>query len=100
MKRIPLKTVDVSLPSGSEMSLDYKTQLQVILRAPIDPKAGIDIEEMRGSIRVLDALDKADGDFCDLEDADFFFMVKKVNSAHFAQAHPAILQFVDDVTGA
>ncbi len=93
MKKVPLKVVDID--TGA---LDYKKELIIIFRSPTDPKAGADIEEMRRSIRVLDALDKA-SDTLELEDADYNYLKERVNRARFGMVHPAIVQFVDDMLG-
>jgi hypothetical protein len=91
MKEVPLKVVDID--TGA---LDYKKELIIIFRSPIDSKAGADIEEMRRSIRVLDALDRAT-DTLVLEDADYNYLKERVNRARFGMVHPAIVQFVDDM---
>ena len=99
MKRIPLKKIPVTTPDGKEDILDYKTMLELIVRNPGDPtKHGMDITEIRGSLRVLDALEKAEEDWVDFEDADYNFLAGKVREARFGMVHLAIVQFVDDVT--
>jgi len=100
MKRIPLKKVPVSRSDGSEAVLDYKEQLEFIVKVPRDAKVGMDINEIRGALRVLEALEKAEEDWVDFEDADYNFLMEKVRVARFGIVHPAIVQFVDDVTGA
>jgi len=100
MKRIPLKKVAVTTPEGKEEIMDYKELLEKIVRSPSDRQRGMDINEIRSSLKVLDALEKADGEFIELEDADFAFMSGKVHEARFFYANHAVLQFVDDVTGA
>jgi hypothetical protein len=52
---------------------------------------------MRSAIRVLDALEKADG-VLELEDADHAWLVTRMQSARFGMVHPAIVEFVDDIT--
>ena len=84
---------------GSMGELDYRMQLQSIMREPTDPREGIGIEEMRRSIRVLDALE-AYNDGCELEDADFEHLVQKVKNTRFIFVSKELIQFVDDVTGA
>jgi hypothetical protein len=97
MKRIELKRFQFTMPEGGQQTMDYKGQLQHIMRMATDPQRGADIDEIRHSLRVIDALDKADG-FVELEDADYEFMVKKVRAARFPVAVPELLQFLDDVT--
>ena len=93
MKTIELKELEAT----GGMKLNYKDEMVTILRTPVDRNAGADIEEMRRSIRVLDALDKADGTL-ELEDADFDYLKSRMLNAKFAMVDPAIVQFVDDVT--
>lgn len=98
MKTIELKRLETIKPDGSPTVLDYKIQLEGIMRAPLDPSRGADIEEIRNSIRVLDVLSKAK-DKLVLEDADYEYMCRKVNAARYILASPAVIQFVDDVVG-
>ena len=94
MKSIELKEVDLD---GNTLS--YKKELGQIIKTPSDPNSGASIEEMRGAIRVLDALDNSE-DTLELEDADYKWLVTRMASARFGIVHPAIVQFVDDVTSA
>ena len=84
------------------MDLSYWAQLQSIMRTPIDIQQGADIEEIRNSIRVLDALDEVgiEAEFLELEDSDFEYLVSKIQVAKFTFADLALVQFVDDVTNA
>lgn len=98
MKHIAYKTVEVTnAASGNTIVLDYCTYLKAAIQNPLDGKA-LGVEEMRHSIRLLDAIDKGDANGADFEDADFEFLVQKVQAMKFTWAHPAFVQFVDDVT--
>ena len=92
MKTIKLKVVEMD---GRQF--DYKEELKTVFRAPADPQRGADYEEMRRSMRVLDALDKAN-DTLVLEDADFTNLQERVKKARFVMVHPIIVQFIEDVT--
>lgn len=98
MKKIQLKTVDFNM-QGTVRKLSYKGELETIFRSPTDMSKGANVEEMRRSIRILDALDKST-DVLELEDADFDYLKGRVPQAKFAFVDPAIVQFVDDVTNA
>ena len=100
MKTIPLKKVQMKRPDGVDMTLSYWVQLQTTMRTPMDVQQGANVDEIRKSIRILDALDKAgeDAEFFELEDTDFEYMADKVKASRFTFADPAIVQFVDDVT--
>jgi hypothetical protein len=100
MKTIPLKSVQMLKPNGEEITLDYWAQLQSTMRQPMNVQQGADVEELRKSIRILDALDKAgkDADFLELEDTDHEYLVTKVSATKFTFVAPELVQFVDDVT--
>ena len=100
MKKIPLKTVTMTAPNGSEMELSYWTQLQSIMGAPMNTQGGLDVIEMRSSLRVMDALDLAgeEAEFFELEDVDYDFMAGKVKGSKYLFAHEKLIQFIDDVT--
>jgi len=79
------------------MTWDYKEVIGSVIRLPTGDQRGLEIEEIRSSLKVLDALDKA-GDYLNLEDADFYFMADKIKAAKYTFVSPVIVQFVDDVT--
>ena len=99
MKKIELKELKQIDPAGNEAVLNYADYLRVIMQSPMDTQAGAGIEEIRHSIRVLDALDSASEDHIEIEDADYAFMAKKIKAAKFMFITPEIMQFVDDMTG-
>ena len=98
MKAVPLKKVVTTSPSGADGELDYKEYLKTIVAMPNEGQKGLTIEEIRSSMRVLNAIEKVGGDVLDLEDQDYEYMKKKVNAARFGFASAEILQFIDDVT--
>ena len=98
MKQFNLKTVNLKKPDGTDTTLEYRALILQIMRNPIDIQHGADIEEIRKSIRVIDAVEAADG-VCKLEDTDYAFMVKKIRGARFMSASQAIVDFVDEVCG-
>ena len=97
MKSIVLKVVKLV-----DNELDYRNEIQTILSTPEDRQAGATIDEMRHAIRVLDVLDALDEDaeVLELEDADYEYLKSRILSARFGMVHPAIVQFIDDVTTA
>ena len=98
MKTIELKQVKQIDPAGNEAVLDYADYLRAIMQSPMNPQAGADIEEIRHSIRILDAIDNAT-DRIEIEDADYAFLVRKINAAKFMFITNEILQFINDMTG-
>ena len=52
---------------------------------------------MRSAMRVLDALEKADS-VLELEDADHAWLITRMESARFGMVHPALVQFIDDIS--
>lgn len=97
MKFIPLKTIDVEL-EGKPTRISYRAQLKEIMRNPSDPK-GADYEEVRRSLRVLDALDGEDV-VLKLEDADFEYMKQRILKARWPVIDKFVMTFIEDVTNA
>jgi len=95
MKSIPLR----ELPGEPGVEpLRYTQVLKEVIRQPLDPRAGVTIAEMRQSIRVLDALESANGTL-ELEDADYEHLKAKIMAMPWAVVDRRILTLVDDVTG-
>ena len=99
MKRLELKVLPMTRPDGTVINLNYWIQLQSAVRMPANPQEGAGIEEIRSSIRVIDALEKAgqDAKVVEFEDADYAFLMSKVAGTKYTFADPAIVQFVDDI---
>lgn len=96
MKQIPLKTL--SAPDGTA-DIVYADVLREVIRRPTDPQRGADIAEMRRSIRLLDALEAANG-VLKLEDADYELLKTKVEGMPWNLIDRRIITFVDDVNAA
>lgn len=95
MKHIPLKT----LPDPRLGDIVYQDVLREVVRRPLDVQRGASIEEMRQSIRVLDAIDAANGTL-ELEDSDYQHLKQKLNSMQWNVADKRIVTLYDDVMGA
>ena len=95
MKTIELKKLEMD--DGEPF--DYKEIMGNIVRQPNDPTIGITIEEIRKSVRILDALDVSEKTL-ELEDADYNTLKKKVKTYKWALAHRSIIIFVDDINNA
>jgi hypothetical protein len=65
----------------------------------MDPQRGVDIEEMRKSIKVLDVVDGSNG-VLELEDADYDYLKAKTLAMQWGVIDKRIVQFVDEVTTA
>jgi hypothetical protein len=87
------------LPDAQQGDIDYQVVLREVIRRPLDPKQGATIEELRQSIRVMDALDHANGTL-ELEDADYQHLKLKLESMPWNVVDRRIVQLVDDVLGA
>ncbi len=79
--------------------LSYRDVLREVTRRPLDPKTGADITEMRQSIRVLDALDTADGTL-ELEDSDYQHLTAKLNAMSWNLVDKRLVQLIDEVLAA
>jgi hypothetical protein len=84
-------------PEAVANLVDYRQLVMAALRSPLDRQAGATIDEMRKSIRVMDALDAASGDVLALEDADWETLKEKVNKMPWAMVDRRILTFCDAV---
>jgi len=105
MKRIQLRNIpDPNFPPGSEgfnaNLLSWSEAIKQVIRKPLDPQKGAEVEEIRKGIRVLDALDKAQNGVLELEDADWEHLKTKVNAMQWAFVDKRILQFIEDVLDA
>lgn len=79
--------------------LSYRDVLREVVRRPLDPKSGVGIQEMRESLKVLDALDSADGTL-ELEDSDYETLKRKVDAMMWNVVDKRIVQLVDEVNAA
>ncbi len=98
VKQIELKQVPTVSLDGKVGTLDYKESLILLARQPLSGERGMEIEEMRKSIRLLDALEAAEGSVS-LEDADYEYLKQKVHAGRFARANRETFQFLRDVLG-
>ena len=96
MKRIEMKTLEAA--DGSP-AIEYASVLREVVRRPLNAQAGIQISEMRQSLRVLDAIDASNGTL-ELEDADFAHLKTKIEAMSWNLVDRRILQLVEDVTNA
>jgi len=95
VKAIRLRTVQ-SGPSDVEGELEWAEIIRQVIRKPADPTKGIEIDEMRKSIRVLDALGKSNG-VLELEDADWEHLKVKTLAMQWGIVDGRIVRFVDEV---
>jgi len=97
MKHILLKTVQTTI-AGKATSVHYRDQIQEVM-STASPQ-GATLDEMRRSIRVLDAVEALEGSakVLELEDADFEYMKQRVLATKWPVIDRALLQFVEDVT--
>ena len=95
MKAIRLRTVQ-SGPSDVEGELEWAEVIRQVIRKPKDASKGVEIEEMRKSIRVLNTLEKSNG-VLELEDADWEHLKEKTLAMQWGIVDSRIVQFVDEV---
>jgi hypothetical protein len=96
MKRIPLHTFTDEDTGGAMVWAEIVRQ---VVRRPLDPQRGADVDELRRGIRILDALDQS-GSVLELEDADWEHLRDKTLAMPWGVIDRRVLQFVDDVLGA
>jgi hypothetical protein len=83
-------------PTTVEGELEWAEIIRQVIRKPLDPQKGVEIDEMRKSIRVLDALAKSNG-VLELEDADWEHLKTKTLAMQWGVIDSRIVQFVDEV---
>lgn len=99
MRRIELKTVPFTTDNGTEARLDYRAELRGLLRGPKRGTDGMDLDEMRKAIALLDKLD-GDADVVLVEDEQHAFLVSRIDAMRWAVAHRVVLDFIDAVKNA
>lgn len=62
------------------------------------PAQGCAIGDMRRRMKILDALEKTEGDELQLEDADFDLLKQIYNGTQFRVAHKDLLAIADTLT--
>lgn len=101
MKHITFKVVeDIVNPEGTTVAFSYRDVIERAIKTPMDIKMGMGmpVDELRKSIRLLDALEKGNELGMDLEDADFAYFKEKIQGVvRFNFTHRAFEQFFTDV---
>jgi hypothetical protein len=102
MKHIRLRILPdpLSGPNTPDNVIAWADVIRQCIRRPLDPQKGVDVEEMRRGIRVLDAVDACQTETLELEDADWEHLVAKVKAMQWAIVDRRILLFIDDVMSA
>ena len=96
MKTIELKTIE-GVHDGKPLKIVYKAQLIEVMKTPLNGEWA-SVNEIRSSIRVMEALETATGDTLNLEDADYDHMRQCVLSMRWPIKNKLVIQFTDDVT--
>lgn len=102
MKRIPLRMLpdrhlSVEDPNYAAAVMRWDEVIRQVLRSPANRQQGADIEEIRRSIHVLDALDHASDGELQLEDADWELLKEKLLAMRWGIVDERLLQFHDDI---
>jgi hypothetical protein len=96
MKRILLRVLPPGKDTGADFDMDWKNIIAQVMRRPLDQERGIEIDEMRKSIKILDLVEKSNG-VLELEDADWELLKQKTLAMPWAVVDPRIVQFHDEV---
>jgi len=94
VKQIPLRTIETD---GE--TLVYGDFIRTIIRQPMNREKGVDIDEMRKGIRILDKLDASNG-VLELEDADYDHLKAKLETMTWGMVDRNLLEFIDAVLNA
>jgi hypothetical protein len=99
LRSLPDPRFSVDDPLYAPNVITYASIIEQAVRIPLDRQSGATIDEMRRGIRVLDALDHANGSL-ELEDADWEFLRQKVERMPWSQVDRRFVRFYDDVMSA
>lgn len=88
-----------SIPLRDEAPFKSIEVITLVVKQPVQGQ-GINADDMRRRVRLLDALEKADGDSLLLEDADHAVLVRLINGFQFGTADRRLLQIIDDIADA
>lgn len=91
MKTLTLKKFVLE---GSEKEITYAALVKDCVKAM--NQQGLDVEELRKRIRIIDALEKA-GEKLELEDQDAETLKTLVRAQKWAVVDRSIIQFIEDV---
>lgn len=106
MKRIRLieeRSLQPGLPPEQAEAdrVDYIACIRQVVRAPLNPMAGVGLEEMEKGLRVLKALDgKKLWDVLELEDADWQHLCEKVRAARWSVVDERLVRFSHTILNA
>jgi len=92
MKKFENKKTEIT---NGESTMSY-AQLAGVCIKNINPQKGLTLEEMRQGIKVMDILEK-EPESIELEDADYNFLLQKVNTMPWAMYHKDVIAFADAV---
>jgi hypothetical protein len=95
MKSIQLKTAkEKVVVNGNEIEQEFKT-IELIRQATnFTPPGGFNAADMINRIRILDVLEKANGEL-NLEDADFENLKKYVKETRWGVISKTIVEFIN-----
>lgn len=97
MKRIPLRVLpDPAAPDVEQAAVRSADIIGQIVRTPQDRQKGVDIDEMRRGIRILDALDLAAG-VLELEDADYQHLKEKTLAMQWGMVDRRLMRCINDI---
>ena len=89
------KIIPLSIKSGPYASKGLLTQV-----ASLSPEKPINVAEMRTRVRIIDAIENADGDSFLLESSEYDLLKAAIQVFPFNVANKPILQIIDDVLNA
>lgn len=83
---------DLDLMGIADVNIQFVPQLRAVMTSPLKPNAGVTMDEMHRTMRVLKSLDEA-GEALVLEDADFEFVIQKLDAFRWPAVHPRLVAF-------
>lgn len=98
MKSIALKTTkETVMVNGENIEQEFKTIELIRGAVNFTPPGGFDAQDMMNRIRILDTIDKVNGqEELSLEDRDYENLEKYVKSTKWGVISKTIIEFIND----
>ena len=100
MKKVPLKTIEPT--DDNPMPLSYRAQILASLKAPENPQAGANYEEMERVVPTMRKIRELpeDADHVLLEDAPYNEVVKRITKLGFIHNDEMLYEMITDIKNA
>ena len=96
-KKLELKVITLNEEGAPEQTIKYEDLIKNSVNYISREQGGLNVEQQRQRIKILDALEKAKGTL-ELEDSDASILQQLVKDTKWLVVNKGIIQFADDVS--